>query len=304
MVRPAAVASTTSASGRTGSASANFLARSLQGLVETIERQDSLDAVIEKLRKTAEPFMSSKKLRSALSGTPIGHPAHPVLVDLPIGLFTSAIVLDLTGLHHRKAARRLVGLGVLSALPAIVTGLSDWIDTDDAEARVGLVHASANSLAVSAFTMSWWARRRGGLAGKGWALAGAAVMTFGGWLGGHLAFGMGLGVNRNAFQSDPEEWTVAEGGLPTGSQPTCVAVDGVRVAVVATATGLAALADRCSHRGGPLSEGSKRENCLVCPWHGSAFDLDSGVPTEGPASVSQPTYETRFTDSGLELRRR
>jgi nitrite reductase/ring-hydroxylating ferredoxin subunit len=115
---------------------------------------------------------------------------------------------------------------------------------------------------------------------------------------------MGVGVDRNAFDSEPEEWTAAEGGLPSGTEPTCVLVDGVRVAVVNTETGPAALADRCSHRGGPLSEGEKRENCLVCPWHGSAFDIDSGVPTAGPASGKQPTYETRVTDNGLELRRR
>jgi nitrite reductase/ring-hydroxylating ferredoxin subunit/uncharacterized membrane protein len=226
------------------------------------------------------------------------------LVDLPIGLFTSAIVLDFTGIHHRKAARRLMGLGVVSALPAIVTGLSDWIDTDEAEARVGLVHASANAVAVSAFAMSWWARRKGGLSGKGWSLAGSAVMTFGGWLGGHLAYGLGIGVDTNAFEAGPEEWSEAEGGVPSDDQPICVVARGTRIAAVTTEFGVAALADRCSHRGGPLSEGKRSGNCLVCPWHGSAFDIHSGVAMQGPASERQPTYEARLVDDALEVRRK
>ena len=65
-----------------------------------------------------------------------------------------------------------------------------------------------------------------------------------------------------------------------------------------------ALADRCSHRGGPLSEGTLDRGCVTCPWHGSRFDLDSGVPTRGPASVPQPVYESRVRDDKLELRRR
>ncbi len=64
-----------------------------------------------------------------------------------------------------------------------------------------------------------------------------------------------------------------------------------------------ALADRCSHRGGPLSEGSLDVGCVTCPWHGSQFELVSGIPTRGPASIPQPVYENRVVRDKLELRR-
>ena len=74
-----------------------------------------------------------------------------MLVQLPIGLWTSTCVLDLIGHGKTKAARTLVGLGVFTALPAVASGVSDWVDTDEAEARVGLVHATTNSMAVVCF---------------------------------------------------------------------------------------------------------------------------------------------------------
>lgn len=74
-----------------------------------------------------------------------------MLVQLSIVLWTSTWTLDLVGLGRTKVARTLVGLGVLTALPAIASGVSDWIHTDEAEARVGLVHATTNSIAVVCF---------------------------------------------------------------------------------------------------------------------------------------------------------
>ena len=112
----------------------------------------------------AQKFVKPAPLRRLLSGTDLGHPSHPMLVQLPIGLWTSTWVLDLIGLGKTKAARTLVGLGVLTALPAVASGMSDWVDTDEAEARVGLVHATTNSIAVVCFSVSWWRRKGAGTA--------------------------------------------------------------------------------------------------------------------------------------------
>ncbi len=128
-------------------------------------------------------------------------------------------------------------------------------------------------------------------------------MAAGGWLGGHLAYGMGVGVDTNAFESGPDDWTRAQGDAPGPGGLAKVVADGVRVVVADTPEGLRGLADRCSHRGGPLSDGEKVGNCVVCPWHGSRFELSSGAVERGPASVPQPTYEIRSEGSGVELRR-
>ena len=56
-----------------------------------------------------------------------------------------------------------------------------------------------------------------------------------------------------------------------------------------------ALADRCSHRGGPLSDGEISDGCVTCPWHGSVFRLADGSVERGPAAYPQPALDTRVT---------
>ena len=67
-----------------------------------------------------------------------------------------------------------------------------------------------------------------------------------------------------------------------------------------------ALADRCAHASAPLHEGRHHERrrpptCVVCPWHGSVFRLDTGSVVHGPATAPQPTFRTRVRDGRLEL---
>ena len=46
---------------------------------------------------------------------------------------------------------------------------------------------------------------------------------------------------------------------------------------------LTAVSSRCRHQLADLSKGSlDKDGCLVCPWHGSRYDLDSGAMVEGP----------------------
>jgi nitrite reductase/ring-hydroxylating ferredoxin subunit len=62
-----------------------------------------------------------------------------------------------------------------------------------------------------------------------------------------------------------------------------------------------AMADRCTHRGGPLHEGWLEDGCVVCPWHESAFDLDGAV-VRGPATRPQLVYETLERDGQVLVR--
>ena len=269
--------------------------------IDALEGADQLDDVTGRIRKVAKYLVTPPPLRRLLSGTDLGHPIHPILVQLPIGLWTSTWALDLMGVGKTKPARTLVGLGVLSALPAVASGMSDWIDTDEAEARVGLVHATTNSIALVCFSVSWWRRKGGRRSGIFWSTLGITLASVGGFLGGHLAYSLGVGVDTNAFQSGPEEWTAVRGNVPTAGL-VARTVEGVRVMVATNEEGRFALADRCSHRGGPLSEGILDGDCVTCPWHGSQFELATGVPTRGPASIPQPAYENRVVEDKLELR--
>ncbi|MBV9820916.1 MAG: DUF2231 domain-containing protein, partial [Actinobacteria bacterium] len=172
--------------------------RTLDELVGRIERSTALDPVADKLVATlSKPLYASTAVRNALSGTAAGHPLHPVLVVVPLGSWLGASYLDLTGGEQgRAAATKLVGLGVAAAIPAALTGTNDWVDTALAERRVGFVHAVGNELALGLYAGSWFARRRQRY-GLGAALAAVGAVTLGvtGWLGGHLSYARGVGVD-------------------------------------------------------------------------------------------------------------
>ncbi|MEP7178500.1 MAG: Rieske (2Fe-2S) protein, partial [Pseudonocardiales bacterium] len=152
---------------------------------------------------------------------------------------------------------------------------------------------------------SWLVRRRGHhLRGVGLSLAGAAVLGGAAWLGGHLAYALGVGVDTTAFQQFPDEWTdvAAESAVPA-EQAIEGDADGVRVFLTRYDGRIVALSDRCTHRGGPLHEGSVANGCVNCPWHDSAFALADGAVVRGPATRPQPVAEVRVVDGRVQVRR-
>jgi nitrite reductase/ring-hydroxylating ferredoxin subunit/hemerythrin superfamily protein len=64
-----------------------------------------------------------------------------------------------------------------------------------------------------------------------------------------------------------------------------------------------AMGARCSHMGGPLDQGWVLGGNLVCPWHGSRYDLETGWPSSGPSTCPQPRYQVRLCDGMVEIRR-
>ncbi len=279
------------------------LTRLLDRVVGAIERAEVLDpvaapvAALEQKIGHAMPWW-----KNLMSGTFLGHPLHPLLVAVPIGSWTAAGAFDLA--HDEEGAQRLTAIGVLSALPTMAAGGSDWAYTTGAEQRVGLVHAMANSATVTAYSLSWWERRRGNHArGVAWSALGFTTLAVGGWLGGHLSYALGVGVDTTAFQHSEDAWTPAAAtsdvrvGELTGGD-----ANGVPVVLTRLASGeVVALADRCTHRGAPLHDGELVDGCLVCPWHDSAFDLDGAV-VRGPATRPQLAYETQERDGQVLVR--
>ena len=267
----------------------------------------ALDAPAKRVAKIVRSILPGGPVKDALSGTFLGHPVHPLLTDVPIGTWTSAVMLDwIGGSESRTAARRLVAAGILAAAPTAAAGYSDWADSEmssDSVRRTGLVHAAANITALGLFTASYLARRRGG-GGRALALTGAGALAAGGHLGGHLSFVEGVGVNQTAFETGPEEWTptVTEAELSDG-RPVCARAGDVDVLIVRDGHGIHALDNRCTHRGAPLHQGEVSDGCVICPWHGSRFRLADGSIERGPASSPQPLYETRVTGGRVEVRR-
>jgi uncharacterized membrane protein len=148
-------------------------------------------------------------VRDALHGTWLGHPLHTAVTDVPLGAWTTAVCIDAlesaTGREElRPGADAAVGIGLIGAAVAAVTGLTDYQHPDvtgDAR-RVGLVHAVLNIATTSCFTASYVARKRGSRSnGKWWGLAGFAIGMLAAKLGGDLAYTYGIGVDRGATAS-------------------------------------------------------------------------------------------------------
>ena len=278
----------------------------LHRITTELGEREALDPPAWRVLGVANRAITPGRLRDALSGTFLGHALHPLMTDLPIGSWTSAMVLDLTaGRAGRTAARRLIGTGILASLPTALTGAIEWADSADrrpSTRRLGLVHASANVTALSLYSASYLARRRG-RSGRGLALAGGAALAVGGHLGGHLAYVNGEGVAVTSFESGPRDWTptIPETRLVEG-RPACVLAGNVPVLLVREGGQIHALANRCNHRGGPLHEGEVADGVVTCPWHGSRFRLQDGTLVRGPASSPQPAYETRVQSGAIEVR--
>ncbi len=277
----------------------------LHRFTERIESAELLDPVASTVRRLAGPLGRPSMLRDLLTGRWLGHSVHPMIVAVPIGSWIGSAVLDATG-GSPEASRRLVGLGALAAVPSTATGTADWFDTSGAEGRVGVAHAALNDVAVALFATSWYVRRNGrSPLAIGLSLVGLGAVGVAGYLGGHLAYSRGVGVNTTAFQSGPSEWTrlVERGGLPV-DEPVGATVDGLEFVVVARDDRVDVLESRCTHRGAPLADGTVAGDCVVCPWHASRFDTEDGTVDAGPASVPQPAYRTRVVDGWVEVRRR
>ncbi|MDJ0106581.1 hypothetical protein QM646_09175, partial [Rhodococcus erythropolis] len=82
----------------------------------------------------------SRTVAALLRGALVGHPIHPALVTIPAGAWTASLIFDVSG--DPQTARRLIGLGLVSTPPALLTGWLDWSERGDVARRVGLVHAA------------------------------------------------------------------------------------------------------------------------------------------------------------------
>lgn len=246
--------------------------------------------------------------RDLLHGRWLGHPVHPLLVQVPVGSWLSAALLDLRPGRAREAGS-LIAVGLATAAPAALAGAVDWAELHPRQQRVGLVHALANTAAVGLYAASLACRVKGrAKAGRGLGFLGLTAVAAGGLLGGHLAYRQAAGANHveEVPQVVSAGWhrigSVAE--FPAGRTARRT-VDDVPVLVVREADGaFHALAERCSHLAGPLSEGTLEDGCVRCPWHGSVFRLADGWNVRGPATSPQPVFDTRVVDGHLEVRLR
>jgi nitrite reductase/ring-hydroxylating ferredoxin subunit/uncharacterized membrane protein len=257
-----------------------------------------------------------RRLKSLLSGTWLGHPLHPLITDVPIGAWLLTVIFDIFWLISPTAnawaargAQVAVTIGLLAALAALYTGISDWSDTYGAERTVGLLHGSLNTLAIILYAASTILR----FASTPGDTTTAAILGFAGFVavsvaayyGGDMVYGKGTAVNHTAWEqgTDDYEPVIAVSAVAEKSLVRVVA-GGAPVVLLRMGERFYAISAACSHAGGPLDEGELQQGDVVqCPWHGSRFSMRSGRVLTGPATTAQPRYDVRVRDGQIEVKR-
>lgn len=249
-----------------------------------------------------------QKARNFLYGTWLGHPLHPLITDVPLGAWTAATVFDVYELATgdeglSRGADVAVGIGLIGAAGAAITGMNDWHHTDAKPRRVGALHAAINIAATACYLGSWWQRRHGCRRnGLTTGFIGYALSMTGAYLGGHLVFNERIGVNH-APEKLPEKFVpvIEESKLVENVMQKAM-IDRIPVFVVRRGKRIYVMAEKCSHLGGPLAEGEFDGETVTCPWHGSKFAIADGSILAGPAVYVQPCFEVRVRDGQVEAR--
>jgi nitrite reductase/ring-hydroxylating ferredoxin subunit len=136
---------------------------------------------------------------------------------------------------------------------------------------------------------------------------GVALVSISGYLGGVLVYDDGVAVGRHRRALDVQSQTLTVNAAPDAGWvdvmdaadlpqgvPVRADVNGHAMVLLRPRPGdICAFQEFCTHRCGPLSEGTVAEGQITCPWHRSRFDVHTGKPTHGPAKVDLKVYPVR-----------
>lgn len=267
------------------------------------------DWLTAELGPVRERYQDNLALELMHGGRWLGHPIHPALSDLPVGLWTGATLLDLTDsgpppTGRTGAAGVLSAAGIAAACAAALTGLTDWTVSNEQDRRVGLFHGLLNTVALGLQCASLGTRMAGHRStARALGAASLTVTAGAAYIGGHLVFSKGVMVNRVGWASGPRRWVRA---LPAADlpdvTPVAVEAEGRQIMLYRRGGTLYALDNVCSHAGGLLSRGTIADLAVTCPLHGSRFALADGRVRRGPASQPQPVLRTRIRNDWIEVR--
>ncbi len=238
------------------------------------------------------------------------HPFHPMLVAFPIGLWVASFAFDVFGIWLRDSALWSAGFyaaiggcvgAALAAVPGVIDLFSVVPPKSSAKAR-GFIHGGINTLVLIIFIAE--------LAYRGApetqpdhiailaSVVGLCLLSYSGWLGGTLVYRnqigvdhryAGAGIFRERTLKDWEQPVCNSSELADG-QMILATIAGKRIVVGKCSEGIVAFADRCTHKGGSLADGTLIGCAVQCPWHGSQFNVNNGHVITGPAERAIATY--------------
>ena len=267
-------------------------------------------------------------LKDLLEGKPLRHPIHPMLVHFPIGFLVLSFLLDLVSLVFPEVPGLLRGsfyamlLGIIVALLAAVPGIVDYSDIrrDHPGKATASRHMTLNLMVVVIYAINLWIRasvlndRKISLLPLLLSVIGIGLLSVSGYLGGHLVYDEGIAVGRHKRRTPtPQETIRLSTGHATKDGETTfvpipeaeqlgngetlrVEIDKLVMTIARIDNQLYAFQEFCTHRFGPLSEGSLHGFNVQCPWHNSCFDVRTGKVTNGPAKVDLKTFKIEKRD--------
>lgn len=251
------------------------------------------------------------------------HPLHPILVAFPIAFFIGGFVFDVLSLiwdnnSFRQTGNYLAIAGIAGALLAAVPGVIDYFYTlppKSSAKKRGTQHAVINLTNVFLFAFAVYYRHTENASSFVVVIiegAGIILLSIAGWMGGTLVHRNQIGVDHRYASAG--KWN--EGYFKPGNGPIEVAsidelkinalkllhIGDKRIALGRTEKGYVAFSDHCTHRGGSLADGVLICGTVQCPWHGSQFDVETGVVKAGPAKENIEIYKVEERDGKVYLK--
>ncbi len=209
-----------------------------------------------------------------------------------------------------RACETSIGIGLLAAAGAAVTGMTDWSDVDPPARRAGLIHGRAEPewrSALFATSLLFAKEENAGESGRIAGVLGYAVMSYAAHLGGKLVYEQKSSKaltrsSRPGFSRSSLPLSCLRQACWTANLPAPCTRARRYYWCVAEIVSLPWLR-RAPHFSGPLSEGKLEGDTVVCPYHFSRFALEDGRVIDGPAVHPQPCLEVRTRNGQIEVRR-
>ena len=282
----------------------------MQRIVEALPFLDRIsDAVQPEVQKAVDA--GGTTARNVLDGVWLEAPLHPVMTDVPIGAWTTALVFDgldlATGKKPVQArGRRLAPVRDSGSVRgcryrALRLAVPEWrVQADGGRARAP-EHDRARPQHRLARPEGHGTQKRGtpdlpdrllhqrhGRPSRRRAL---------------LPLRAARGQER-LREAGPDDFSPVLDESDLGpDELRRVEVEGVGVLLSRSSGGeVCAIAATCNHFSGPLEQGEREDDTVVCPLHGSRFDLCSGQVIDGPAVFPQSRYETRSREGKIEVK--
>jgi uncharacterized membrane protein len=242
-----------------------------------------------------------EKLKDFLEGKPLRHPIHPMLVHFPIGLLLLSFLIDLASLAFPSVPNLVrdsfyaMLLGLIMALVAAVPGLVDYTDirSDHPGKRTAIAHMVFNFMLVVFYGINLGVRS---------SFIGVGLLSASGYLGGRLVYDQGIAVGRHKRHMPTPRDTIDLTTPIPGAEGVFVPImaaqqlrerETLRVEISAQIMTIVKIDNQlfdfqefCTHRFGPLSEGSFDGFNVQCPWT---------TPVSTSAPEKSPTARQKWT---------